>query len=294
MSVTKRKEKTPGVIVQARTGSTRLPGKILKELPYGSGITALEQVIQRLQRCREIERIIIATTTNPEDDVIVEIAERSGVSWFRGSSEDVLSRYFGAAVKYHVDPVIRVTSDCPCIDPAVVDRCVVEFNARGVSYLSNTLERSFPHGLDVEVFSFEALATAQEQAKAPPEREHVTPYIIQHAEVFSRVNVKAFPEETGPGIRITLDTREDYTLLCAVFDFLYPANPFFGAREIVELFHARPYLHEINRKVVQKKIFHSLREEYQEALKILKLQDLNRMVSYLEHKRAEVEEEGKG
>ncbi len=290
----KGKKKNLGAIVQARTGSTRLPGKILKELPYGSGITVLEQVIRRLQRCREVEKIIVATTTNPEDDAIAEIAERSGVSWFRGSSEDVLSRYFGAAVEYAIDPVVRVTSDCPCVDPAVVDRCVAEFNTRGVSYLSNTLERSFPHGLDVEVLSFEALASAHEQAKAPPEREHVTPYIIQHAEVFPRYNVKASPEATGPDIRITLDTVEDYALLCAVFDFLYTKNPFFGAREIVELFRARPYLYDINRKVVQKKIFHSLYEEYQEALKILKLQDLNRMVSYLEHKRAEVEEEGKG
>lgn len=287
----KTREKTPGVIVQARTGSTRLPGKILKELPYGSGITVLEQVIRRLQRCREIEKIIIATTTSPEDDVIVEIAGRSGVSWFRGSSEDVLSRYFGAAVDYAIDPVVRVTSDCPCIDPEVVDRCVAEFNTRGVSYLSNTLERSFPHGLDVEVFSFEALATAHEQAKALPEREHVTPYIIQHAEVFPRVSVKASPDATGPDIRITLDTVEDYALLCAVFDFLYPKSPFFGAPEVVELFHAKPYLREINRKVVQKKIFHSLYEEYQEALKILRLQDLNRMVSYLEQKATEIETE---
>ena len=283
--MTESKHFHPGVIVQARTGSTRLPGKILKELPCGSGVTALEQVIFRLQQSHQIEAIVIATTTHPEDEVIVEIAEKQGVLWYRGSSEDVLSRYFEAAVKYNIDPVLRVTSDCPCIDPGIIDRCVEEFYGQKVDYLSNTLERTFPHGLDVEVFSFDALKTAHEEAKEQPEREHVTPFIIQHKKQFSRYNVKALPEETAPEIRITLDTLEDYTLLCCVFDALYETNPFFGVREIVTLFHDKPYLHNITRKIVQKKIFNSLDEEYKEALKILKLQDLNRMVAWLKKQK---------
>ena len=271
----------PGAIVQARTGSTRLPGKILKELPYGSGITVLEQVIRRLQRCREFSAVIIATTTAPEDDAVVKVAESCGAAWFRGSSEDVLARYHGAAVRFGIDPVVRVTSDCPCIDPGVVDRCVAEFHKRGVDYLSNTLRRTFPHGLDVEVFSFNALDTAHREARAKPEREHVTPFIIQSEERFSRVLVEANEDETGPNVRVTLDTDEDYALLCVVFDALYDGTPFFGAKAITRLFKEKPYLHLINRRVVQKKIFGSLEEEYEEAIRVLELQDLHRMVAYL-------------
>jgi len=281
-----REEATrPGAIVQARAGSTRLPGKVLKDLPFGCGITVLEQVIRRLQKSRELQTIVIATTTNPEDDPIVEIAEKRGVAWFRGSSEDVLARYYGAAVEFGIDPVVRVTSDCPCIDPQVVDRCVARFYERKVDYVSNTLVRSFPHGLDTEVFSFRALQTAYEQATAEPEREHVTPYLIENGERFSRDCVEALPEERGPDIRVTLDTMEDYALLCVVFDFLYASDPLFKARDLVALFRKKPYLFEINRRVVQKRICHSLEEEYEEAIKLLRLQDLTRVVAWLREQK---------
>ena len=132
-----------GAIIQARTASTRLPGKVLKELPCGSGITVLEQVIRRLKGSSRIDDIIVATTKDVEDEKIVEIADKEGVGWFRGSRDDVLSRYFLAAGENDLDIIVRITSDCPCMDPEVVD-CVIESYVRGerMDYVSNTLKRT--------------------------------------------------------------------------------------------------------------------------------------------------------
>ncbi len=274
-----------GVIIQARTGSTRLPSKILMDLPYGSGVTVLEQVIRRVQKSKQTDIIVIATTKRNEDDIIIDIAKRCGAEWFRGSSSDVLSRYYHAATAFHVDTVVRVTSDCPCIDPVIIDRCITSFVEQDVDYLSNTLSRSFPHGLDVEVFSFKALSSAFKKAVRPQEREHVTPFIISNNKRFSHGAVSAEAGEHGPEIRITLDTLDDYMLLCLVFDYLYQCNPFFGVKEIVSLFRRKPFLNLINRKILQKRPCNSLEEEFSEALRLLELQELNKMVSLIRENR---------
>lgn len=274
-----------GAIIQARTTSSRLPGKVLKELPWGSGVTVLEQVIRRLKRARSLEKIIIATTVNPEDDGIVEIAEKEQVAHFRGSEKDVLSRYYYAARENGLDTVVRVTSDCPCIDPEVVDLVVKELFQSGVDYATNSAKRSYPHGLDTEVFKMEALERSFKEAKKDFEREHVTPYIYMTGQ-FSIGNVEAPNESFAPEIRITLDTIEDYALLCAVYDYLYKQNPSFSAREIVGLFKAKPWLKLINGKVVQKKIFSSLEEELLEAVNFLDLQDLKRARDFVRERLA--------
>ena len=273
-----------GAIIQARTGSTRLPGKVLKELPYGSGITVLQQVIRRLKRARSLDEIIVATTTKVEDLPIVEIAKLENIPYCRGAEKDVLARYYHCAKEHNLDIVVRITSDCPCIDPEVVDLVVEKHIEENADYTSNTLGgRTFPHGLDTEVISFRALEKAFKEADRPEEREHVCPYIYGRGrENFKLVSVKAPPQLRAPDIRITLDTEEDYALLCCVFDNLYFKNPHFGAEELINLFKEKPWLKIINKKVVQKKTFHKLEDEIREAIKVLELQELKRAKDILE------------
>jgi spore coat polysaccharide biosynthesis protein SpsF len=264
-------------IIQARVSSTRLPGKVLKELPPGSGITVLGQVIRRLRKCRKLNDIIVATTTEKEDDELVHIAQREGAKYFRGSKEDVLSRYYLAAKENNSDIVVRITSDCPCIDPEVVDSVIEKHLATKADYTLNTLIRTFPHGLDTEVLSFDTLEKTYTEATEAFEREHASPYIYKsNPQMFKITSVEAPPTLRAPDIRITLDTEEDYALLCAVFDYLYPQNEFFGTEEIIKLFRDKPWLKTINKKIVQKKVIASLQQELEEAVRILDLQELKR------------------
>lgn len=270
-----------GAIIQARTSSTRLPGKILKELPYSNGTTCLEQVIRRLKKSKKLNDIIIATTKDAQDDQIINIAKKEDVKYFRGSKENVLSRYYFAAKKNNIDLIVRITSDCPCIDAQIVDVVISEHLKTNVDYTSNSLIRTYPHGFDVEVFNFNALEEAYKNAKKDYEREHVTPYIKRNPQKFKINIVKAPKELYAPDIRITLDTEEDYALLCAVYDYLYSKNKYFNAYDIVNLFNEKSWLKLINKKIIQKKIFNTLEEELEEAKKILNLQDLKRARDFI-------------
>ena len=232
-----------GAIIQARTSSTRLPQKVLKELPFGSGITVLQQVIRRVRKARSIDEIIVATSTEESDDEIVQIAKKERAKFFRGSLNDVLERYYLAAKENRLGAVVRITSDCPCIDPEVLDLAVNKHRAEMPDYTSNVLKRSYPGGLDVEVVSFGALERIYRGARDEFEREHPTFYIHQNLEMFKIVHIEAGEELHAPHIRITLDTEEDYVLLCAIFDELYPQYPYFGAGAIIKLFHEKPWLY---------------------------------------------------
>ncbi len=264
-------------VIQARVSSTRLPGKLLKELPYDSGITVLEQVIRRVKRCKKLSDVIVATTTENEDDELVNIAQREGAKHFRGSKEDVLSRYYFACKENDLEILIRITSDCPCIDAEVVDSVIEKHMATKADFTSNTLVRTFPHGLDTEVLNFDTLEKAHLQAKQGFEREHVCPYIYKsNPQMFKISTVEAPQRLRAPDIRITLDTEQDYALLCAVFDYLYPKNEFFCTEDIIKLFNDKPWLKSINKKVIQKKMFDSLEDELAEAVHLLDLQELKR------------------
>lgn len=270
-----------GIIVQARMGSTRLPGKILKELPFGSGISSLQQVIRRLKRSKTAEEIIIAIPVGDADDRIEEIALSEQVKCFRGSEEDVLERYFKAAEKYKLDVVVRVTGDCPCVDAGIIDLLVKRHIETGADYTSNAyvLTKSFPLGADVEVVNFSALKQACHQATEKFDREHVSEYILLNKSGnFKIESVAAKPEHFGPDIRITLDTEQDYILLCAVYDYLYPKNNFFGIADVVKLFKDKPWLKLVNSKISNKAAHKtdSLREELAEAIKVLELQELKK------------------
>jgi spore coat polysaccharide biosynthesis protein SpsF len=265
-----------GAVVQARTSSTRLPSKVLKDLPYGSGITALQQVIRRLKIAAKLDDVIVATTVDKADEAIVKLSEKENVKWFRGSVEDVLGRYYLAAKENGLDIVVRITSDCPCIDPEVVDLIVEKHINSKNDYTSNILHRTFPHGLDTEVFNFDVLEKAHKGAKKLSEREHVTSYIYSNPKIFNLGEVYAEKASYGPDIRITLDTAEDYALLCAVFDYLYQADEFFGVEDIVKLFCDKLWLKDINKNIIQKRIFDSVEQEIKEAIRILDFQGLRR------------------
>lgn len=266
-----------GVIVQARTSSTRLPGKVLMELPYGSGVTVLQQVIRRLKRSKRLGDIIIATTTDEADGEIVKLAEKENVRWFRGSTHDVLARYYFAAKESDLDIVVRVTSDCPCIDSEIVDFLVEKHLKAGVDYTFNGLPATYPRGLDAEILKFSALEESYKKAEKDFDREHVSPYIYKtNPKAFRIQTLKAPANLTDPEIRVTIDTQEDYTLLCIVFDYLYSKNEFFGTEDIIKLFRDRPWLNNINKNVVQKGVFDSVGQEIKEAVRILDFQGLKR------------------
>lgn len=241
-----------GSIIQARTSSTRLPSKVLKMLPFDSDITVLQQVLRRTQRSKKIRDIIIATSTDTADEPIVELSKKENVKCFRGSLENVLSRYYLAAKENGLDIIVRITSDCPCIDLEIVDDLITRHIESGADYTTNSLGKSYPHGLDAEIISFKALKQAHINASSSYEKEHVCPYIYEtNKETFKINSIKAPKSLTAPDIRITIDTESDYTLLCAVFDYLYPQNEFFNAEDIIKLFDSKPWLKFINKDSVR-------------------------------------------
>jgi spore coat polysaccharide biosynthesis protein SpsF len=240
-------------IVQARFGSTRLPGKILKEI---SNKPMLWHIVNRLFHSKLINQIIIATTTLPDDDQVQEFCETNNISFYRGSSDDVLTRYFETAKFATADVIVRITSDCPVIDPVIVDKMLemyFEKNRSGkVDYLSNTLVRTYPRGLDTEIFSFDALERAHTEAAQQFEREHVTPYFYNHPEKFS---IKNFMNEKDFSFhRWTVDTEEDFRLIEEIYKALYSKKELFLFEDILKLFEEQPHLININQNVQQKKL----------------------------------------
>jgi spore coat polysaccharide biosynthesis protein SpsF len=240
-----------GIIIQARLGSTRLKDKVLKPLPYGSDTTVLQQVIRRCKQVPDV-KVIVATAKN--DQSIVEIAKKEKVAVFRGSESNVLSRYYHCAVENKLDVITRITADCPCIDPAVIAKCI-----RGLSgdldYVSNITERTYPRGMDVETFTFNILEKMFHQGKSKSHKEHVTTYIREDIKKFKVLNFKSPQRHRRfSDLRITLDTYEDYVLMCAVYDFLYGKNKIFTLKNILMLFNEKPWLTMINKNVQQKKV----------------------------------------
>jgi spore coat polysaccharide biosynthesis protein SpsF len=234
--------------IEARMTSNRLPGKV--SLP-AVGKPLLELMVERLRRVRAIDQIVIATTEDPSSDPLEALAERIGIGCFRGSEDDVLARVLGAAQAYDADVIVETTGDCPLIDPATIDLVIARFQEGGVDYCSNTLERTYPRGMDVQVFPTAVLAEVAELTDDPSDREHVSLYIYEHPERYRLRSVTSERPETGE-LRLTVDTAEDYELIRTVFEELYPRDPAFGLPEILALLDARPELADLNRHVEQK------------------------------------------
>lgn len=199
------------VIAQARMSSTRLPGKTLAEF---GGRPMIDVVVRRARRAALADEVVVATTDDTSDDVLAAHLQAQGVPFVRGSLDDVLSRYELAARTFDAETVVRITCDCPFIDPAVIDDVIAAFRrAPEVDYCGNTLRRTYPLGLDTEVFSRAALERAAAESSAPAEREHVTPYLYQHPELFRLRNVEAPQRATWPDLRLTVDEPADLALM---------------------------------------------------------------------------------
>ena len=236
-------------IIQARMGSTRLPGKVMLDL---AGEPMLIRVVNRVRRAVTVDEVVVATSSDPANDRIASLCQDHKVSCFRGSEDDVLDRYHRAALEFNAEAVVRVTSDCPLVDPGIIDRIVREFIKAhpGVDYISNVMPRTFPRGLDVEVFSVEALVEAELSERDPRLREHVTMPIYCHPDKFVCVNIKNDADLSG--MRWTVDTIEDYELVRRIYDYF--GNDAFDCKQVVTLLSDNPEWLELNRHIQQKAI----------------------------------------
>ncbi|PWK16177.1 cytidylyltransferase domain-containing protein [Tumebacillus permanentifrigoris] len=238
------------VIVQARMGSSRLPGKVMLDL---MGKPVLAHVIERCQSIAQIDEVVIATTENPSDDVLVHVAEHWGVTCTRGSEDDVLSRYYQAARASQADVVMRVTSDCPFLDPSVSGAVLQQLLSNPhLDYVSNGLVCSYPRGLDTEAFTFAALEKAYQEATLPFEREHVTPYLYQNPQIFQLASHENAVDYSQ--YRWTLDTPEDWELISQVYQGLYRPGEIFSWQQGIQFMEQHPELRAINAHIEQKKL----------------------------------------
>lgn len=236
------------IVVQARTSSSRLPNKILFPI---LGETLLYRMIERLMFVRHRTRIVIATSDSPTDDIIKTEAEFIGVPCYRGSLDNLLDRHYQAALKYGADIVLKIPSDCPLIDPRIIDEGLDFFinSPKSFDYVSNLHPATYPDGNDVEIMTIECLSKAWHEAKRPLELEHTTPYIWENPDAFSIGN---FYWETGLDYsmshRLTIDYKEDYLFIKRVFEELYPKNPCFSLGDILKLLTEQPDIYDINKQ----------------------------------------------
>ena len=229
-------------IVQARMGSTRLPGKVMADL---LGKPLLARVIERAQAIRDIAAVVVATTTAERDRPLLDLAREYHAEAFAGSEDDVLDRYYQAASALGADVIVRLTADCPLLDSGVSARVVARFSRGDVDYACNTLPPTFPDGLDTEVLSFAALERAWRQARLTSEREHVTPYIWKHPAEFRLVNVTNAVDRSA--LRWTVDEPQDLEFVRAVYHRLHRADrTAFGMQEVIDLLEREPGLGAIN------------------------------------------------
>ena len=238
-------------IIQARMGSTRLPGKILKEV---NGKPLLLYQLERVKKSKLIDRIVIATTTNKNDDLIVSFCEQYNVDYYRGSEEDVLARYYEASQQFGGEVIVRLTSDCPIIDPSIIDKTIKYYinNLPYYDYVSNTIERTYPRGLDTEVFSKKALENTYLKANLERDREHVTAYMYSNPDNFS-IGFITNAQDFGKH-RWTVDTFEDFQLIELILKKLYKENYFFSMNDVINLLEKNPEWMQLNRHIEQKKL----------------------------------------
>ncbi len=233
-------------IIQARMGSTRLPGKVLKDL---GGETVLARVVKRTRRATLLDEVVVATSILSADDAIVRECEDLKVACFRGDELDVLDRYYRAAQKFAAEAIVRITSDCPLIDPELIDATVRSSLDQEADYASNALVCTYPRGLDVEVFTADALGRAWSGAKEEYQRTHVTPYLYESPTSFKVVSIAGQADHSK--YRWTLDTTEDLDLLRAIYKHFGNRDSFRWV-EVLNLMEAQPDLAALNSHVRQK------------------------------------------
>ena len=231
-------------IIQARLGSTRLPGKVLMNL---NGKPLIQRIISRLHYCKQIYNIILATTTNPIDDKLVDWCKKNDIPCFRGDENNVLKRYFDAATAYNADIIVRITADDPFKDPKIIDSVIDLLKNNKLDFAFNNSPPSFPEGLDTEVFTYLALKQAYEANTTDFEKEHVTQYFYHNPGKFKMKNF-AYEEDIS-FMRLTVDTKQDFDLAEKIYEDLSPEGQMFYLSDIISLFKKKPYLLELNKGV---------------------------------------------
>ena len=228
-------------VLQARTSSSRLPGKVLKKI---IGKPMILHQIERIFKSKKIDKLIIATSINKDDDPLELLAKEIDIDCYRGNLDNVLDRFYKAAISYHPTHIVRLTGDCPLTDPEVIDQTISFYLKGNFDYVSNSLEATFPDGLDIEIFSFRSLKEAYEEAKLPSQLEHVTPFINRQTERF-KVGIYKHSSNLSH-LRWTVDEPEDFQFVTEIYRALYPKTPDFKIEDILNLLDRNPDLLLIN------------------------------------------------
>jgi len=230
--------------------SSRLPGKVLLE---AAGKPMLEHLVDRLKSVKSIDQIVLATTVNNEDLPLIKLAKNLNISYYCGSEQDVMQRVIESADSVNADVVVEITGDCPIIDPEIVEQTIQMFKVHQVDYVSNALIRSYPDGMDTQVFRLDTLKRSIAMTDDPLDHEHVTLHIRNNPKLFNHVHLVAPPEIHWPGLGLTLDELSDYKLLKKIIEhFIKNDNPLFSCTDVVRLLHQYPEYIDINKDVVRK------------------------------------------
>ena len=235
--------------IEALMTSSRLPGKVL--LP-ALGKPMLHHLVQRLRGTPSIDDIVLATTVNATDAPLVAFAREEGIQVYRGSEEDVMARVIGAAEAGGADVIVEITGDCPIIDPDIIEQTIQMFLHHDAAYVSNDHIRSYPDGMDTQVFRLETLKRSAAMTDQPLDHEHVSLHIRNHPELFPKVHLVAPPSLHWPGLGLTLDEEADYRLLKKIIETLGPENPLFNCLDVIRLLKQNPDWIKINQHVVRK------------------------------------------
>ena len=237
--------------IEARMNSSRLPGKVLLKAKNKSMI---EILFERLKQVKILDDIILATTTNPKDEEIINECKKIGLNVFRGSEEDVMGRVIGASKLAKADVVVEITADCPIIDPEIVEQIINIYLANNVDYVGNSKVRSYPDGMDTQVFSLKVLEKSYKMTNSNIDKEHVTLHIINNPNIFSQINIIAPPEIYYPELGLTLDEWDDFLLIKKIIDNFYDENRYFKCSDIINFLKNNQYLFSLNKHVKRKKI----------------------------------------
>ena len=248
------KHKKVTCIIQARTRSERLPNKVLKEI---ENLPMICHIINRVKKAKNIDQIILATSNTDTDKILLDIAKKFKIIGFAGDEKDVLDRFYNAAITYAANPIVRITGDCPLVDPILLDKMVEFYQANDYDYMSNTIERTFPDGLDIEIFSSEILEISNKEAKWLSEREHVTPYILKNQNDFRVYNYKN--KQNLSNLRWCVDEEDDLIMIRKIFQEMRP-NQFFSTDDALKIILKRPDISKINSGIMTN-------EGYEKSLK---------------------------
>ena len=236
-------------IVEARMTSSRLPGKVLLE---ADGKPMLEHLINRLKSIKLLTGIVLATTTNQDDDVLERFSKKHEIELYRGSEDDVMMRVIEAAESVKADIVVEITGDCPVIDPQIVEQTIRTFKVNNADYVSNNNIKSYPDGMDTQVFWLDTLKKSASMTDNKLDHEHVTLHIRNNPNLFSQLNLVAPPEIDWPELGLTLDEKDDYILLKKIIEFFGSQNELFSCLDIVQFLKKNPELVSINNAVIRK------------------------------------------